>query len=131
VSSQIAASLTLSFANPCETSSEKCAGRESVAMRRQYCKDQARFRCSIAKIVEKQQATVWVEITMDQSPDIVVLGDKDPPLGGSFGKENLIAGVRGSLANIDNVVAGIPHGAHSLRNDIGIGEKAHATWLRS
>jgi len=48
----------------------------------------------------------------------MVLGEKDPPFGDSFSKQSRIAGIRRSLAQINDIVPGGPHCVDSLRHDV-------------
>ena len=68
---------------------------------------------------------------MDQDADIMVFDDDDPRFGHGFSKQSLIARIRRSLTQIDDIVAGSPHCAHGRRHNVGIGEEAHAIWRRS
>ena len=60
-----------------------------------------------------------------------VFGENDPPFGNGFSKQSSVARICRSLAQIGDVVAGNPHRQHGLRPNVGIDEKAHATWRRS
>jgi len=66
-----------------------------------------------------------LQITMNQDSDIMVLGENDPPFGDSFSKQSLIARIRSSLAQIDDIVASSPHRPHGLRHNVGIRKEAH------
>ncbi len=97
-----------------------------MSVRGQRHENQVGFGAGVTRIVEKENAAVRLPIAMDQGADVVVLRHKYPPFAGSFGKQSRVAWVSRSFACIGNVVTGGSHRAHSLRDDVGIGEEAHA-----
>ena len=66
-----------------------------------------------------------LQITMDQNTDIMVFGEDDPPFGYSFSKQSLIARIRPSLAEIDDVMADSPHRSYGRRHNVGISKEPH------
>ena len=100
-------------------------------MRGECRKDQARLRRDVTPVVQKQHAAMRMSIAMHQGADVMVFGDENAPLRGSFGKQRRVAGIHRGLADIDDVVTGIPHGVHRLRCGVRVGEDAHAIQRRS
>jgi len=66
-----------------------------------------------------------LQITMDQDTDVRVLGENDPPSGDSFSKQSLIARIRPSLGEIDDIVADSPHCLRGPRHNVGSCKEAH------
>jgi hypothetical protein len=78
--------------------------------------DQACFGDGITQAGRKQDAAMRMQVAMDQDTDIVILRQEDAPPRGGFGQQRLIARVRRPLGGTNDIVAGISHGAHGLRD---------------
>jgi hypothetical protein len=70
-------------------------------------------------------------IAMDQDADVVVFRYENAPVRSGFGQQRLVARVPRALADIDNIVTSISHGAHGRSYDVRIREDAHSIRRRS
>lgn len=62
-------------------------------MRRHRGKDRIGFRHRIPQIVDEQHAAVRLLIAMNQSTNVMILGEEYPVGGGSFGEQRVVARV--------------------------------------
>ena len=59
------------------------------------------------------------QVVRRQCAKVTVLGEEDPPFRHRLGQHSFVAGIRGPLAYVDDIMASGPHGADSRRDNIG------------
>ena len=124
------ADLRLGFANAsCPSPQESTRGKQS-AVRGKSGNNESRLGCGIAQVVHQQHAAVRARIAVDQSANVMVLGEKDPIFPDGLRQQGLVTGIRCTLGGMDDIVAALAQGTDGLCHDVGIGEDAHAIQRR-
>jgi hypothetical protein len=86
---------------------EEGTGNKFVGVGRERCNDQPRFRASVAKVVEKKHAAVWLLIAVDESAYVAVLADEDAALLRGFSQQRAVARICGPFRPVGDIVAGV------------------------
>lgn len=95
-------------------------------MRGQRREDQFRFGCGVTQVIYEQHAAMRKQIAMDQRADIVVPRNEHPIFPGGLCQQGSVFGVHRALGGVDDIVTGSAHRAHRPRDDVGVGQDAHA-----